>query len=240
MKNIIDFALKKTKTTLLFAVLIIIVGSYSRVNIPIAASPNVTLPFVTVAVFLEGASPDDTSRLIARPLENRLNSVPGLKSIRSDSTLSFSRVFLEFEVGYDIDKALVDIKQGVEEIKNELPPSAEDPIIEEYNESNFPVMNLSIVGNGSLRQKVFHARELKERIESLEEILGANLSGAPDEVLEGVIDKSKLESIGVTLSDIYYSVSNNNLIIPGGKQDAEKGSFNIEVPSVIETAQDVY
>ena len=45
-------------------------------------------------------------------------------------------------------------------------------------------MNLSIVGNGSLRQ-VFHARELKERIESLEEILGANLSGAPDEVLEG-------------------------------------------------------
>ena len=240
MKNIIDFALKKTKTTLLFAVLIIIVGSYSRVNIPIAASPNVTLPFVTVAVFLEGASPDDTSRLIARPLENRLNSVPGLKSIRSDSTLSFSRVFLEFEVGYDIDKALVDIKQGVEEIKNELPPSAEDPIIEEYNESNFPVMNLSIVGNGSLRQKVFHARELKEHIESLEEILAANLSGAPDEVLEGVIDKSKMESLGVTLSDIYYSVSNNNLIIPGGKQDAEKGSFNIEVPSVIETAQDVY
>ena len=55
MKNIIDSALKKTKTTLLFAVLIIIVGSYSRVNIPIAASPNVTLPFVTVAVFLEGA-----------------------------------------------------------------------------------------------------------------------------------------------------------------------------------------
>ena len=56
-------------------------------------------------------------------------------------------------------------------------------------------MNLSIVGNGSLRQKVFHARELKERIESLEEILGANLSGAPDEVLEGVIDKSKMESL---------------------------------------------
>ena len=50
----------------------------------------------------------------------------------------------------------------------------------------------------------------------------------------------KWNLFGVTLSDIYYSVSNNNLIIPGGKQDAEKGSFNIEVPSVIETAQDVY
>ena len=49
-----------------------------------------------------------------------------------------------------------------------------------------------------------------------------------------------MESYGVTLSDIYYSVANNNLIIPGGKQDTGRGSFNIEVPSIIESAKDVY
>ena len=49
-----------------------------------------------------------------------------------------------------------------------------------------------------------------------------------------------MESYEVTLSDIYYSVSNNNLIIPGGTQDTGKGSFNIKVPSIIESAQDVY
>ena len=66
------------------------------------------------------------------------------------------------------------------------------------------------------------------------------MTGAPEEVLEGIIDKSKMESYGVTLSDIYYSVSNNNLIIPGGNQDTGRGSFNIEVPSIIESAKDVY
>ena len=240
MIKIIDFAIKKAKTTLLIAFMVIIAGSYARQEIPIAASPNVQLPFITVSVFLDGASPSDTSRLIARPLENRLKTVTGVESIRSTSYLSYARVFLEFEVGFDIDKALVDVKQGVEEIKYQLPLEAEDPQIQEYSEASFPVMNISIVGGSSVRQKVFYARELKDLIEPIEQILEVRMTGAPEEVLEGVIDKAKMESYGVTLSDIYYSVSNNNLIIPGGKQDTGRGSFNIEVPSIIESAKDVY
>jgi multidrug efflux pump len=240
MTGIIDFALKKAKTTLLIAFMVIIAGSYARQEIPIAASPNVQLPFITVSVFLDGASPSDTSRLIARPLENRLKSVTGVKNIRSTSSLSYARIFLEFEVGFDIDKALVDVKQGVEETKYQLPLGAEDPQIEEYSEASFPVMNISIVGGSSVRQKVFYARELKDRIEPIEQILEVRMTGAPEEVLEGVIDKAKMESYGVTLSDIYNSVASNNLIIPGGKQDTGRGSFNIEVPSIIESAKDVY
>ncbi|MDA9040223.1 efflux RND transporter permease subunit [Gammaproteobacteria bacterium] len=240
MTKIIDFALSKAKTTLMITFMIIIAGSYARQEISIAASPNVQLPFISVSVYLDGASPNDTSRLIAKPLENRLMTITGVKNISSRSVLSFARIFLEFEVGYDMDKALVDIKQAVEETKYELPREAEDPQISEYSEASFPVMNISIVGKSSIRQKVFYAKDLKDKIEGIEEILEANLSGAPEEVLEGVINKSRMESYGVTLSDIYYSVANNNLIIPGGTQDTGKGSFNIEVPSVIESAQDVY
>ena len=240
MIKIVDFALSKAKTTMMIALMVVIAGSYARQEIPIAASPNVKLPFISVSVFLDGASPGDTSRLIARPLENRLKTITGVKNIRSTSSLSFARIFLEFEVGFDMDQALVDIKQGVEETKYELPREAEDPQIAEYSEASFPVMNISIVGSSSIRQKVFYAKELKDKVEAREEILQARLSGAPEEVLEGVINKSKMESYEVTLSDIYYSVSNNNLIIPGGTQDTGKGSFNIEVPSIIETAQDVY
>ena len=65
------------------------------------------------------------------------------------------------------DKALVDVKQGVEEIKYQLPLEAEDPQIQEYSEASFPVMNISIVGGSSVRQKVFYARELKDLIEPI-------------------------------------------------------------------------
>jgi multidrug efflux pump len=240
MTGIVDFALSKAKTTLMLAVLIVVAGSYARQEIPIAASPNIQLPFVSVAVFLDGASPSDGSRLVAKPLENRLRTVPGVKTIRATSSLSNIRIFLEFEVGYDIDKAIVDTKQAVEEVKFNLPQEAEDPQINEYSNANFPVMNLSVIGASSLRQKVFYARELKDRLEKIEEVLETEVIGSPDEVLEGIINKSKMEAYGVTLTDLYYSVSNNNVIIPGGKQDTGLGSFMIEVPSVIETAEDVY
>jgi len=240
MTGIVDFALSKAKTTLMLAVLIVVAGSYARQEIPIAASPNIQLPFVSVAVFLDGASPSDGSRLVAKPLENRLRTVPGVKTIRATSSLSNIRIFLEFEVGYDIDKAIVDTKQAVEEVKFNLPQEAEDPQINEYSNANFPIMNLSIIGASSLRQKVFYARELKDRLEKIEEVLETEVIGSPDEVLEGIINKSKMEAYGVTLTDLYYSVSNNNVIIPGGKQDTGLGSFMIEVPSVIETAEDVY
>ena len=240
MTKIIDFALSRAKTTMMLAILIVVAGSYARQEIPIAASPNIQLPFVSVSVFLDGASPSDGSRLVAKPLENRLKTVSGVKNISATSSLSFVRIFMEFDVGYDIDKALVDTKQAVEEVKFNLPQEAEDPQIREYSNANFPVMSLSIIGTSSLRQKVFFARELKDRIEKIEEVLETDVIGSPDEVLEGIINKSKMEAYGVTLTDLYYSVANNNVIIPGGKQDTGLGSFMIEVPSVIENAEDVY
>ena len=239
MTGIVDFALSKAKTTLALALVIIIAGSYARSSLGVAAEPNIQLPLVSVSVFLDGASPSDASRLIARPLETRLRSVPGIKELSSSARLSYARIVAEFEVGYDIDTALNDIKQAVEEVKFKLPLEAEDQI-REYSFAMFPVMNLSLVGSASLRQKVFIARELQDKLEAISEVLGADLEGAPEEVLEGIIDKSKMETYGITLRQLYTAISNNNVIIPGGSQDTGAGKFNIEVPSIFETAEDVY
>ena len=69
MTKIVDFALSKARTTLALALVVIIAGSYARSVMPVAADPNIQLPLVSVEVFLDGASPGDASRLIARPLE---------------------------------------------------------------------------------------------------------------------------------------------------------------------------
>ena len=240
MTKIVDFALSKARTTLALALLVIVAGSIARSSLGVAADPNIQLPLVSVSVFLDGASPEDASRLIARPLETRLRSVPGVKELSSSARLSYARIVAEFEVGYSIDTALRDIKQAVEEVKFELPREAEDPQIREYSFAMFPVMNLSLIGSASLRQKVFIAREFQDRLESISEVLAADLEGVPQEVLVGIIDKSKMETYGITLNQLYNAISRNNLIIPGGAQDTGSGKFNIEVPGIFETAEDVY
>ena len=190
MTKIVDFALSNASPTLALALLVIIAGSVARSALGVAADPNIQLPLVSVEVFLDGASPEDASRLIARPLETRIRSVPGVKELSSSARLSYARIVAEFEVGYSIDTALRDIKQAVEEVKFELPREAEDPQIREYSFAMFPVMNLSLIGSASLRQKVFIARELQDKLESISEVLAADLEGVPQEVLVGIIDKS--------------------------------------------------
>ena len=113
MTKIVDFALSKARTTLALALLVIVAGSIARSSLGVAADPNIQLPLVSVSVFLDGASPEDASRLIARPLETRLRSVPGVKELSSSARLSYARIVAEFEVGYSIDTALRDIKQAV-------------------------------------------------------------------------------------------------------------------------------
>ena len=196
MTKIVDFALSKARTTLALALLVIVAGSVARSSLGVAADPNIQLPLVSVSVFLDGASPEDASRLIARPLETRLRSVPGVKELSSSARLSYARIVAEFEVGYNIDTALRDIKQAVEEVKFELPREAEDPQIREYSFAMFPVMNLSLIGSASLRQKVYIAREIQDKLESISEVLAADLEGVPQEVLVGIIDKSKMETYG--------------------------------------------
>ena len=86
----------------------------------------------------------------------------------------------------------------------------------------------------------FYARELQDKIEAIDQVLTTELSGAPEELLEATVNKSKLESYNISLRELYSAISNNNLIIPGGSQDTGDGRFNIEVPSVFENAADVY
>jgi len=68
--------------------------------------------------FLDGASPSDASRLIARPLETRLRSVPGIQELSSSARLSYARIVAEFEVGYDIDTALNDINKQLKKLNS--------------------------------------------------------------------------------------------------------------------------
>ena len=70
--GIVQTAVSKFRTTILIMIFLIIMGIMGRSAMPVASNPNITFPWVTVSVFLEGASPEDMARLVAKPIENRL------------------------------------------------------------------------------------------------------------------------------------------------------------------------
>ena len=127
--GIVSTAVGKFRTTLLIMVFLVIMGSLGRAAMPIASNPNITFPWVFVSVFLEGASPEDMSRLVAKPMENRFLRLEGAEEVRSTNSQSFTTLQIQYDVDFDIDQAILDVERAVSEVRNQLPPEAEDPIV---------------------------------------------------------------------------------------------------------------
>ena len=140
MHQFINFCLNHVRTVLLLFFFLFIGGLYTYVTIPKESAPDVKIPIVYVSVHHRGISPEDSERLILKPIEQHVRSVEGLKEVRAIASEDFGTFILEFYAGHNIDKALVDVRDKIDTAKADLPMDSDDPIVKEINISLFPVL----------------------------------------------------------------------------------------------------
>ncbi len=238
MNTIIDSAMNRARTVMLVFVLILVTGIAAYNAIPKESEPDVQIPIIYVAMHYEGISPEDSERLLLRPLEKKLSAIDGIKELRSKAYEGGGNVILEFYAGFDSDNALIDVREKVDEARPELPDDIDEPTVHEINLSLFPVLNVILSGRVSERQMVRIARELRDKIEALPQVLTANIAGDREEALEVIIDPLLLESYGLTPGDTLQIFSNNNVLVAAGAMDTGDGSFAIKIPGLLEEAKD--
>ena len=215
-------------------------GTWSYAVIPVSAEPEVTVPYVSVVTVLEGASPDDVVRLVTRPLEDELADVDGVVNIHSYSRIGRSTIVVEFDVSFEVGSALYDIGEAVDSKRSKLPASILEPVITEYSTRDFPLITLAIGGDGvSEEVQVEVAEQLEEALEQLAVVEDAQLKGVREDVVAVLVDKEKLESYGLSLLQVSQIVRGNNMLIQAGVQQNSHGSFAVELPGTLKTAQDL-
>ncbi len=240
MKNFISGAIKKSRTSLSILVLLGLSGVFALNYLPKATEPDVNFPGAFVGVFYEGVSPEDSERLLAKPLEDALRTISGVTKITSNSTTGYAGVIIEFDQDVDLDEALDDVRIKVDEARAELPLDAREPTIREFTTSDNPVLTISVASE-VLPQRVLVnlTQDLQDLIETHPNVLEAELNGVPEDLIEAIVDKSKLESYGISMNQLYQAVSNNNRVIPAGFQDTGSGRFAVNVPSVFSDLEDI-
>ena len=240
MNNFIRSAIAKSRTSLSILVLLGLTGIYSLNALPKATEPNVTFPGAMVSVFYEGVSAQDSERLLVKPLETALRTIEGVDEVMARAAIGYANVVVLFDQEIDMDQALYDTRVKVDEVRAKLPNDAKEPKITEFTTQDNPVITISLVSdNVSERTLIKLAKDLQDEIETLTDVLSANLRGVPEDLLEAVVEKSKLETYGISMGELYQAISNNNRIIPAGSQDTGKGSFAVNVPSVFADLQDI-
>ena len=240
MNNFIKTAIHKSRTSLSVLFLLSIAGFFALNYLPKATEPDVSFPGAYIGVGYEGVSPEDSERLLAKPLEDALRTIEGVETVRSTSTTGYAAVVVEFDQDIDLDKALYDTRVKVDEAKGELPLDAREPTIREFTTTDEPILTIS-VSSSILPQRVLVnlTQDLQDLIETHPNVLQAELNGVPEDLIEAVVEKGKLESYGISMTQLYQAVSNNNRVIPAGSQDTGKGRFAVNVPSVFSSLEDI-
>ena len=173
---VIDAALARSRTVLSLLIFLIIAGAYAYSAIPKESSPDINIPILYVSMSLEGISPDDSERLLLRPMEQELSSIEGLKKLKSTGYTGGGFVILEFQAGFDEDQAIDDVQKAVDRAKSELPDTIDrDPEVTEVNFSLFPVLIVTLSGQVPERSLVKIAQNLQEKIEGIGTVLELSL-----------------------------------------------------------------
>jgi len=238
--NIIDYIMQARRTIVFLMIIIISIGSLTYINIAKDAEPDIDIPFIYVTVPHQGISPEDSERLIVRPLENQLKTIEGIEEMNGSASNGFGSVLLEFDINFDKDKALGDVREKVDMVKSKLPQDAEEPIVLEFNMAELPTIVVSLSGDVPDRTLFYHAKRLQTKIESIPGVLEAPVTGDREDLMEILVSPSKLENYNISLMDLIRSITGNNRLVAAGSIDKGQGKFSIKVPAVYESAQDVY
>ncbi len=239
MNSIINAAFSRTSAVLVGLLLLFIAGISSYYSIPKEAKPDIDIPVAYVSVGYEGISPEDAERLLIKPLEKRLRSVEGLERMSSVAAEGYGSVSLEFAAGENIDQAIADVRQAVDDTKPDLPGDADEPKVIEVSLSLFPVLTAALYGPVPERKMVQAARRIKDRLESLPGVLEVEIGGDREEVLEILVDASAIEAYGIDPSEVSNLVRRNNQLVTAGAIDDGGGRLVVKVPGVIESVDDL-
>ncbi|HEY0107314.1 MAG TPA: efflux RND transporter permease subunit [Rhizomicrobium sp.] len=239
MTRIVEWAVNNTRVVIALIVVVIVAGIVAFAEIPKEAQPDIPIPVLMVQVTYPGISPEDSERLLVKPLETSLRSVEGLKTLTARAYSGVAVLILEFDVNFNKQKALEDVRAQVDEARSLLPAEADPPVVREFNTALQPVISVALSGNVPERTLLKLARDLKDEIKLVPTVLDVNVDGERPEMLEIVIDPAKLEAYGITQQELFAAVSNNNRLIAAGLIDTGHGSFAVKVPGVIENASDL-
>ncbi|MEB3701855.1 Multidrug efflux pump subunit AcrB [Candidatus Bealeia paramacronuclearis] len=240
MNQMLEATLGRSRTLLALFFMILFAGLWSYITISRESAPDVKIPLIFVTISQEGISPEDSQRLLLRPLEQQIRTIEGIKEIRGNAYENGGMLIVEFRAGHNVDKARNDVREKVDLAKSKLPTEAKEPIVNELSFSQFPVLVIKLSGDVPPRKLYQISKDLKEEIEArVSSVLSATVVGDREDVVEILVDPAKLETYNITLDAVMALFNRNNLVVSAGTLDTDKGKFSVRVPGLIESVEDM-
>ncbi|HMA97633.1 MAG TPA: efflux RND transporter permease subunit, partial [Polyangiaceae bacterium] len=225
--------------TMLIAVFMVFgLLSYKKVGVDL--NPDIDFPYVTVTVVYPGTDPGTMERDVAEKLEEAVNSLGGIRSLRSYNLESTTMMVVEFELEINGDQAVQDVRDRISRIQRDLPPEAEVPIVQKIDIGAQPIIYLALSGDIGPRKLTHIAdKTVKERLQRIRGIGNVDIVGGRDREIQVFIDPDKLNGLGLSAQDVAQTIASQNLEIPAGYFQTGTRELTVKTKGQLKTADDI-
>jgi multidrug efflux pump len=237
--KITNFALKHRTSIFVLIFIIAVAGLVAYLNLPLESWPDVTQPVIFVAVPYPGVAPSDMETQVVDPIEDKLQEITKIKRMSSASREGFASLVVEFESDIEVDEALRRVREKVDLAGPELPADAQEPMVEEINFENIPIIVVSLTGDRSLVRLKQLAEDLQDRFENIPGVLSADISGGLEREVKVSVDPTRLIHYNLGVEDVISTIQMENLTVPGGSMESGALKWAVRVPGEFQSIEDI-
>jgi HAE1 family hydrophobic/amphiphilic exporter-1 len=213
-----DTSIKRPIFTAMIMLAIVVFGGVMYKKLSVDLFPKVDFPIVTVTVIYPGADPETMESKIADPIEEAVNSLSGIDQLRSTSLEGVSQVFVQFDLGIDLDTAAQDVRDRVASVVKDLPVGIDPPVVEKLDLGAAPIMQIAVSGPAEPTELANYAEDvLRPGLERLDGVGKLDLVGGREREAHVFVQPEKLRTYGLTVLDVVTALRNQNVDIPGGR-----------------------
>ena len=237
--NFIEFFVKKPLFVNLITIFVVLAGILALTALPREAFPPVNYDVVIVTTPYLNATAQEVEKLVTIPLEDELHEVNGIKEMNSISEENISTIIIEIDANVkNKNKVVNEIQRAVDRV-TDLPDDADDPVVEELETSEIPVIQVSLSGDVPEHELRRYAESLEDKLVDIPEVASIQKSGWRDPEIWIEVDPTKTAEYYITLSEIMDSLRTRNINLPGGTIiDGEK-EYMVRTIGEFETADQI-
>ncbi|WOV86481.1 efflux RND transporter permease subunit [Sporosarcina oncorhynchi] len=239
MKGLVNFVLKNKLAVWLLTIIIVVSGIYSGTRMKTETLPDISIPFLMVMDVYPGATPEQVMKDVSIPLEKAVDNLENVKSVFSNSYANVSNIQIEYEYGVDMDEAKRALASALDAVT--LPEDAQKPQISAISLNMLPVVALSVSSETEDIVELTSTVEeiLLPKIEKLDGVASANITGQHIEEVELTYDDDKMAELGITMEDVKQMIQASDLAVSLGLYEFEEGEQAVAVDGKFMTVDEL-
>ncbi|MEA3197264.1 MAG: hypothetical protein QOF32_1316, partial [Gammaproteobacteria bacterium] len=231
MKNISAWAIRHPITPIVLFVVLFFLGITAFIRLPINLDPDVSFPAADIIISQPGAAPTEMETQIAQKVEGSISSIGNVRNITTFIVEGEVRIFVLFEIGTPIDRAVTDVRDAVAKVRNDLPQGIIEPLVSRVNVDGGAFADYAVTTTNLTPEQLswFIDNTVTKRMLAISGVAQVSRSGGVDREIRIELDPGRLQALGLTAVEVNDQLRALNLDAPGGRAQVGGGEQAIRV-----------